>query len=213
MKAEETKNKDENLDLEYLKGVHKGLLEFIDIIESMEELTGRNLKITFVSGMVGYSCHAIIHEKKENYFIISTKNNKKYITGDPLNYYLFDAEYSLYNLVMGDFIKRFSIFGMPKIQPLIARVAANLANDKYLIQNIFNPEKIFNFELYRSTWNKFYNTLTKYCKKPEDWSMIFCLTLCHYLDETYKDYGKESYWFFLNIALENAIYVSRISQK
>ena len=114
---------------------------------------------------------------------------------------------------MGDFIKRFSIFGMPKIQPLIARVAANLANDKYLIQNVFNPEKIFNFELYRPTWNKFYNTLITYCEKPEDWSMIFCLALCHYLDKTYKNFGKESYWFFLNIALENAIYVSRISQK
>lgn len=52
MKAEETKNNDKNLDLEYFKDIHKGLLEFIDIIDSMKELTGRNLKITFVSGMV-----------------------------------------------------------------------------------------------------------------------------------------------------------------
>ena len=53
MKAEETKNNDEKLDLEYYKGIHKGLLEFIDLIDSMKELSGRNLIITFVSGMVG----------------------------------------------------------------------------------------------------------------------------------------------------------------
>ena len=46
MKAEETKNNDEKLDLEYFKGIYKGLLEFID---SMKELSGRNLKITFIS--------------------------------------------------------------------------------------------------------------------------------------------------------------------
>ena len=67
MKAEETKNNDEKVDLEYFKGMHKGLLEFIDIIDSMKELSGRNLKITFVSGMVGYSCQALVHEKKDNY--------------------------------------------------------------------------------------------------------------------------------------------------
>lgn len=114
---------------------------------------------------------------------------------------------------MGDFIQRCSIFEMPKIKPLIIRVTENLGNDKYLIQQIFNPEKIFDFELYRSTWNKFFNTLTKYSKKPEDWPIIFCLALCHYLEETYNDFGKQSYCFFLNIALENAIYVSRIVQK
>ena len=66
---------DEKLDLEYYKGIHKGLLEFIDLIDSMKELSGRNLIITFVSGMVGYSCQALVHEKKENYILISTKNN------------------------------------------------------------------------------------------------------------------------------------------
>ena len=213
MKAEETKNNDEKVDLEYFKGMHKGLLEFIDIIDSMKELSGRNLKITFVSGMVGYSCQALVHEKKDNYILISTKNKKQYITGDSLNYILFDAKNSLYNFVMGDFIQRCSIFEIPKIQPLINRVSGNLGNDEYLIQYIFHPEKIFDFELYRSTWNKFYSTLTKYCKKPEDWPIIFCLALCHYLDEAYEEFGKESYWFFLNVALENAIYISRISQK
>ena len=64
MKAEETKNNDEKLDLEYFKGIYKGLLEFIDIIDSMKELPGTNVKITFISGMVGYSCQAIVHEKK-----------------------------------------------------------------------------------------------------------------------------------------------------
>ena len=73
MKAEEIKYKDENLDLEYLKGVHKGLLEFVDIIESMEELTGRNLKITFVSGMIGYSCQAIVLKKRKLLFNFNKK--------------------------------------------------------------------------------------------------------------------------------------------
>jgi hypothetical protein len=204
---------DEKLDLEYYKGIHKGLLEFIDLIDSMKELSGRNLIITFVSGMVGYSCQALVHEKKENYILISTKTKKQYITGDSLDYYLFDAKHSLYNFVMGDCIQRCSFFEIPKIQPLINRVAKNLGNDEYLIQHIFNPEKIFDFELYRSTWNKFYNTLTNYCKKAEEWPIIFCLALCHYLDEIYNEFGKESYCFFLYIALENAINVLRISQK
>ena len=98
MKVEEIKI--DNLELEYLKNIHKGVQEFVDLIESMEkELPALNVKIAFMSGIVGYSCQAIVHEKKENYFLISTTNNKKYITGDPLNYYLFDSEYSLYNIL------------------------------------------------------------------------------------------------------------------
>ena len=212
MKVEEIKI--DNLELEYLKNIHKGVQEFVDLIESMEkELPALNVKIAFMSGMVGYSCQAIVHEKKENYFLISTTNNKKYITGDPLNYYLFDSEYSLYNILMGQFHKIFPNLEIPKIQPFIERVTLNLGNDKYLIKCIFNTEKIFDFELYRSTWKKFYNTLTKYCKKPEDWSMIFSLTLSHYLEKININCGKLTYLFFVNIALENAIYVSRIFQK
>ena len=132
MKVEEIKI--DNLELEYLKNIHKGVQEFVDLIESMEkELPALNVKIAFMSGMVGYSCQAIVHEKKENYFLISTTNNKKYITGDPLNYYLFDSEYSLYNILMGQFHKIFPNLEIPKIQPFIERVTLNLGNDKYIV--------------------------------------------------------------------------------
>ena len=46
-----------------------------------------------------------------------------------------------------------------QIKPVLTRVASSIGFDTYLIGNKFHPEKIFDFELYRSTWKKFYDTL------------------------------------------------------
>ena len=91
-------------------------------------------------------------------------------------------------------------------------VILNFGNENYLIEKKFNPEKVFDFKLYSSTWEKFHDNLIKYCKTPDEWPMLFTIALNTFLEGTYLIGGKGSYTLFFDIAFKNAIYVSKIPQ-
>ena len=199
--------------LEGIAHLQEGANEFGRLILSMkEQLIDPDVAIFFMSGMVGYSCQAALIEKKQNYYIVKTTNGKNYIYGDALNNYLFGAKESFYNILMGQFCHKLPQFEPLDIEAFLTRVSKNIGNEKYLIQEIFNPDTFIDFELYRSTWKKFYDTLIKYCKTPDEWPILFSIALCLFLDIFDSNYGRLAYSFFVYVALENAIYVSKIPQ-
>ena len=212
MNKEEIKTKLEIAEgIDHLK---EGANEFVKLIINMEqELKTLNDSVAFISGMVGYSCQAALLEKKQNYFLAKTTIGKNYIFGDSLNYYLIESKFSFYNILMGQFHNKLPEKDILDIKPYLCRVASNIANEKYLIQGLFNPEKIFDFEFYRSNWKNFYKTLIKYCKTPEEWPILFSIAMINFLDIIDKTCGKECYIIMTSIALENAIYISKILQK
>jgi len=177
-----------------------------------EQLVSPGVAIIFISGMVGYASQAALFENKQNYYIVDTTSGKKYIYGDAINHYLLNAKASLYNILMGQFCNKLPQSEPLKIEPFLTRVSANIGNEKYLINNDFNPEKIFDFEFYRSTWKLFYDKLIKYCKTPDEWPILISISLNTFLNIIDSIYGKDSYKNYVNIAFENAIYVSKISQ-
>ena len=211
MKKEQSEIKVEKIeDMDHLK---EGANEFVKLIFSMKEkLESPNVTIVFVSGMVGYSCQAALLEKKQSYNLVKTKNGKNYIFGDSLNYYLIESKNSFYKMLMGHFHNKLPELDLIKIEPFLTNVASNVGNEKYLIKGVFNPEKIFDFDFYRSTWNKFKETLNKYCKTADEWPILFSAALNHLLEIIDSIYGRDCYIDFTSIALENAIYVSKISQ-
>ena len=97
--------KKEDNKVEAIEGIDhlkEGATEFCKLIFSMkDQLKSPNLTIVFISGMVGYSCQAVMLEKKQNYNLVKTNNGKNYIFGDSLNYYLIGAKYSFYNILKG----------------------------------------------------------------------------------------------------------------
>ena len=208
--------KKEDNKVEAIEGIDhlkEGATEFCKLIFSMkEQLKSPNLTIVFISGMVGYSCQAVMLEKKQNYNLVKTNNGKNYIFGDSLNYYLIGSKYSFYNILMGQFHNKLPEHDIIKIEPFLTNVASNIGNEKYLIKDIFNPEKIFDFEFYRSTWKNFSETLNKYCKTADEWPILFSIAMTKFLDIIDSSYGRDCYVYFTTIALENAIYVSKISQ-
>ena len=199
--------------LEGIDNLKEGADEFGRLIVSMkEQLISPGVAIIFISGMVGYACQAALFENKQNYYIVDTKSGKKYIYGDALNHYLLDAKGSLYNILMGQFCNKLPQSEPLKIKPFLTRVSENIGNEKYLINEEFNPEKIFDFEFYRSTWKLFYDKLIKYCKTPDEWPILISISLNTFLNIIDSIFGKDSYKNYVSIALENAIYVSKISQ-
>ena len=211
MEKKETDKKVEKIEgIEHLK---EGAEEFNKLILSMKDkLQEPALTIVFISGLVGYSCQAALLEKKSKYSIVNTTNGKNYIFGDELNYYLIDSKYSFYKILMGQFCQKMPGLEPIKIEPYIKNVAANIGNENYKIQDKFNPEQIIDFELYKETWEKFYDTLIKYCKNSEEWSILFSISLTNFLNIIDKCYGIVEYVAMVPIALENAFYVSKISQ-
>ena len=215
MQKEEKQAKNENKlkPIEQIQHLKDGALEFNKFILAMKnKLVKPELAVIFISGMVGYSCQATLIEKKQNYTFVKANNGKKYILGDALNYYLLKSKYSFYNILMG-YLLNFSPDMEPfEIEPFLKRVVENIGNEKYLIGNLFNPEKIFDFEFYQSTWKEFYNTLNKYCKSADEWPILFSISMTYFLDIILKVYGIEEYIILIFLALENALYVSKISQ-
>ena len=151
-------------------------------------------------------------EKKQSYNLVKLINGKNYIFGDALNYYLLEAKTSFYNILMGQYTIKMPGSEPIQIKPVLTRVAGNIGFDTYLIGNKFNPEKIFDFELYRSTWKKFYDTLIKYCSNSDEWPVLFSISLTQFLDLIDIYLGRDGYANLANIAFENAVYVSKISQ-
>ena len=151
-------------------------------------------------------------EKKTKLYLVKAKNGKNYIFSDDLNKYLVKSKMSFYNILMGQFIQI-----LPNIEPIDIElfqkfIAENIGNEKYLIGNVFNPEKIFYFEFYSSKWKEFYDILKKYCKTPDEWPILFSISLTQFLDAIINIYGIEAYFDCFVISLENALYVSKISQ-
>ena len=212
MKKEETKE----IKIKEIEGIEhlmEGAKKFSDLILSMKEkLKAPNTTIVFISGMAGYSCQAAMLEKKQSYNLVKTTNGKNYIFGDSLNYFLIESQFSFYNILMGQYKHKLPDLDIIDVKPFLVNVAGNVGNEKYLIKDIFNPETIFDFEFYRSTWKNFSETLKKYCKTVDEWPLLFSLAMINFLDIIDSIYGRDCYIYFTSIALENAIYVSKISQ-
>ena len=155
MKKEETKE----IKIKEIKGIEhlmEGAKKFSDLILSMKEkLKAPNTTIVFISGMAGYSCQAAMLEKKQSYNLVKTTNGKNYIFGDSLNYFLIESQFSFYNILMGQYKHKLPDLDIIDVKPFLVNVAGNVGNEKYLIKDIFNPETIFDFEFYRSTWKNF----------------------------------------------------------
>ena len=203
--------------LEKVSGMEKlqeGANEFIKLVYIMKDelLKEIDKAIIFISGMIGYACQAALFDKKQSYQIIKLKNGKTYIFGDALNVYLLESNLSFYNILMGQYMQKMSGATPIQIKPILVKVASNIGFGNYLIDNKYNPEKIFDFELYRSIWKKFYDTLIKYCANSDEWHVLFSIALTVFLDVAEIKLGKNGYDRLANIALENAVYVSKISQ-
>jgi hypothetical protein len=202
--------------IEKITGMEKlqeGAKEFMKLIYSMKDLIKEPDKtIIFISGMVGYSCQAALIDKKQSYNLVKLTTGKNYIFGDALNYYLLEAKISFYNILMGQYAIKIPRAEPIQIKPVLTRIASSLGFDTYLIGNKFHPEKIFDFELYRSTWKKFYDTLIKYCSNSDEWPVLFSISLTQFLDLIDICLGRNGYANLANIAFENAVYVSKISQ-
>lgn len=191
----------------------EGAKKFTELVLSMDgELNDPNLKIVFASGMVGYSCQAAAFEKNPMNFILSKPMvpDMKMISCELINNYLYG---SVYNFLIQQFRQKFPNLEVPKYTSYNLEVILNFGNENYLIENKFNPQKVFDLKLYSSTWEKFFDSLIKYCKTPDEWPMLFTIALNIFLEGTYFIGGKGSYTLFFDIALKNAIYISRIPQK
>ena len=202
--------------IEKISGMEKlqeGAKEFMKLIYSMkDQIKDPDKTIIFVSGMVGFSCQAALMEKKQSYNLVKLANGKHYIFGDALNYYLIESKTSFYNILMGQYITKLPGAEPIQIKPILTRVASSIGFDTYLIGNKFNPEKVFDFELYRSTWKKFYDTMIKYCSNSDEWPVLFSITLTQFLDLIALFFGRNGYAELAYNAFENAVYVSKISQ-
>ena len=205
---------DEKIIEERIDSLIEGGKEFTKLILSMNgELSDPNLKIVFASGMVGYSCQAASIKKNPiNFMLAKMIPDKKMISSEAIYNYLYGSKRSVYNFLIGQFQEKFPYLASPSFNSYNLEVITNFGNEKYLIENKFNPEKVFDYKLYSSTWEKFYDKLIKYCQTPDEWPMLFTVALNIFLEGAYLIGGKNSYTLFFDIAFKNAIYISRIPQ-
>ena len=211
----EKENKEQIIE-KRIDSLYEGAKKFVNLVLSMDgKLNDPNLKIVFASGMVGYSCQAAAFEKNPINSLLM-----KLVVPDAIAFsseavynYLYNSEGSVYNLLINQFHDKCPNLANPNFTSYNSEVTLNFRNKNYLIENKFNPQTVFDFKLYSSTWGKFFDILNKYCETPDDWPKLFAIALNFFLEGAYLIGGKDSYSLFFDIAFKYAIYVSKIPQK
>ena len=207
---------DEKMIENKIENLLEGAKKFTNLVLSMDgELDDPNLKIVFASGMVGYSCQAAAFKKNPMNFNLAKLMipDMKMVSCEQIYNYLYGTKDSVYNFLIQQFREKLPNLEVPKYTSYNSEVILNFGNENYLIENKFNPEKVFDYKLYSSTWEKFFDNLIKYCKTPDEWPMLFAIALNFFLEGAYFIGGKGSYTLFFDIAFKNAIYISKIPQK
>ena len=76
---------------------------------------------------------------------------------------------------MGQYCQKFKKTEPLEIKTFLVIVSSNIGNEKCLIQDKFNPEKIFDFEFYSSTLVNFMINLLNIAKIVMNWQHFFPL--------------------------------------
>lgn len=158
------------------------------------------------SGLAGYSCHMAVKENNQSFVIVETNKGKKYFFGDNLNKYLLEDKYSVLSFVNGIYNHLYPNKETPDIHVLVKNSASVIGNENYKIWGMFSPETLF--KNIQSCWNGIYENMTgKYCRNPDEWSILFGIVLQNIMAETMKEIEPDIVY---KAALECALYISKM---
>ena len=158
-----------------------------------------------LGALCGIACQLAAKEAKREYSLVKA-GDKNYFFGNGLNYYLLESNNSFINIIKN----KFTDSAFPNVVDILKKVAGNIGNKNYKINELINPEEKYSY--YLEIWEQISDIVKNNTNVPEGWPIILTKTLEHYILVYTLIYGEDQMISLLPTIIENAFYVSKIIQ-
>lgn len=158
----------------------------------------------YAAGLAGIACHEAVKANGEPMVEIECADGKKYYMGDAVNMYLHENKYSVTGFAR-------AITQMPQsaLMEIIQRQASTIGSDKFAVAGNMDPA-----DLYRNIkgcWDGIKNNMTlQYCRKPEEWPVLYGIVLQQVMRESLSLAPKEA---IFNTAVDVACALAKMDQE
>ena len=172
-------------------------------------LTGKNgtdlyLVTLYAAGLAGIACHEAVKANGEPMVEVSCKDGKKYFMGDAVNKYLHENKYSVTALAC-------AITQMPQsaLMGIIQRQATTIGTENFVVSGNMDPADLYkNIKL---CWDGIKDNMTlRYCKKPEEWPVLYGIVLQNIMKESMSVAPKEA---IFNTAVDVSCALAKMDQE
>ena len=180
----------------------------IDVFHNVLQKDGkesRNAMIVYAAAMAGYACHQAVKEEGGTFTVLSSKDGKRFFTGEDVNFYLMNNPYSVYSFLSGWYEKANRGQKTPDPTYVITRSASALGKNGYRICDLYPPADVYHAA--KNCWDGIYeNMILHYCPEPKNWPVLFSIVLQNILLATTGGDQERLFRFCLEIIL----YVSKM---
>lgn len=172
-------------------------------------LSGKNgtdlyIVTLYAAGLAGIACHEAVKAAGEPMVEVDCANGKKYYMGDAVNRYLHENKYSVTGLAC-------AITQMPQsaLLEIIQRQAGTIGSEKFVVAGNMDPEDLY--KNIKGCWDGIKNNMTlQYCRKPEEWPVLYGIVLQNVMGESMKLAAKEA---IFNTAVDVACALAKMDQE
>lgn len=169
-------------------------------------LSGKNgtdlyIVTLYAAGLAGIACHEAVKTLGEPMVEVSCANGKKYYMGDAVNKYLYESKYSVTGFVC-------AITQMPQsaLMGIIQRQASTMGTENFVVSGNMDPEDLY--KNIKGCWDGIKDNMTlQYCKKPEEWPVLYGIVLQNIMKEAMNVAPKEA---IFNTAVDVACALSKM---
>ena len=208
----------ENQDAQYSAETEKDEKEMLDrlcshagnIISMLKGvLSGKNgtdlfIVTLYAAGLAGIACHEAVKATGEPMVEVSCADGKKYYMGDAINRYLHENKYSVTGFAC-------AVTQMPQsaVLGIVQRQTSTIGTEKFAVAGNMDPADIY--KNVKGCWDGIKNNMTlQYCRKPEEWPVLYGIVLQNVMAESMKIVPKEAVF---NTAVDVACALSKMDQE
>lgn len=172
-------------------------------------LSGKNgtdlyIVTLYAAGLAGIACHEAVKALGEPMVEVGCANGKKYYMGDAVNKYLHENKYSVTGFAC-------AITQMPQsaVLTIVQRQASTIGTESFVVAGNMDPDDLY--KNIKGCWDGIKNNMTlQYCKKPEEWPVLYGIVLQNIMKEAMNLAAKEA---IFNTAVDVACALSKMDQE
>lgn len=186
------------------------------LLKAFTENDGRlnaTILMLWTSGLAGCACQLSAWEKAEitgespEILVFTAIDGRNFYTGDAINAPLITNEYSVWHLAAGMYHELEPTKPLPDIDNLVGETITMLTEENYKMWGQINPHEMLNG--YKHVWdNAIKNTITDFCKDPDEWPILFGYVLQKTIQLVIKIFPSDQ--SCLEMIMRNALFTSRL---
>lgn len=165
-----TKKETEERVLQRLAGNAGNMIEMFKAYFNTVDGIDLRSALIFISALAGHACHRAVKAEGGVFAVVTTEAGKRFYFGDDVNKYLFERRSSVV-----DFCRAVTDVTKDDVLAIAADQALRIGEGPYTICGC-DPGALY--EQVSRCWDGIFdNMISKYCKSPAEWPVLFGIVL------------------------------------